>query len=186
MDVPVFFITLTAEVLPTLAVVMSIARPQRRIWPPSRQHAWGQYGMLILFGVSGAGVILLGILEWGSFSIPAWIRVAAGVPLWLVGNLLALWAVSALGAASTSGDAGTLIRRGPYGFSRNPQYLGFIIGLVGWALMSDSWLALAVSIAGIVPLAWVPLAEEPWLLERYGAAYAEYTRTVARFVPWWK
>jgi protein-S-isoprenylcysteine O-methyltransferase Ste14 len=186
MDILAFFITLTAEALTTLAVVISIACPRQRIWPPSRQRAWGQYCMLILFGVSGAGVILLGILDWGSFTIPVWIRAAAGAPLWLVGNLLALWAVSALGAASTSGAAGVLIRRGPYGFSRNPQYLGFIVGLVGWALMSDAWLALIVSIVGTVPLVLVPFAEEPWLLERYGAAYAEYRRTVPRFVPWWK
>jgi len=51
MDVLIFFITLTAQVLTTIAIVMSIARPQRRIWPPSRQRAWGQYCMLILFGV---------------------------------------------------------------------------------------------------------------------------------------
>ena len=43
MDVLIFFITLTAQVLTTIAIVMSIARPQRRIWPPSRQRAWGQY-----------------------------------------------------------------------------------------------------------------------------------------------
>jgi protein-S-isoprenylcysteine O-methyltransferase Ste14 len=179
-------ITLTAEVVTTLLVAVSIVLPQRRIWPPSRPRAWGQYGMLILFGVSGAGVILLGILEWGNFAIPAWIRVAAGVPLWLVGNLLALWAMAALGVAPTSGDEGALVRCGPYGFSRNPQYLGFIIGLVGWGLMANSALTLVASIVGIIPLALVPFVEEPWLLARHGAAYEEYRRTVPRFVPWWK
>jgi protein-S-isoprenylcysteine O-methyltransferase Ste14 len=181
-----FVITLTAEVVTTLLVAVSIVLPRQRIWPPSQQHAWGQYVMLILFIVSSVGVVLLGLVDWSRFIIPAWIRTAAGVPLWLIGNLLALWAMAALGVAPTSGDEGALVRRGPYGFSRNPQYLGFIIGLVGWALMANSALTLVASIVGIIPLALVPFAEEPWLLERYGAAYADYRRTVPRFVPWWK
>jgi len=182
MDILIFFITLTAEGLTTLAVVMSIARPQRRIWPPSQQHAWGQYAMLILFIVSAVGVILLGLVDWSRFIIPAWIRIAVGVPLWLTGNILALWAIAALGVTPTSGVEGALVRRGPYGFSRNPQYLGFIIGLIGWALMANSALTLIASLVGIIPLVLVPFAEEPWLLARHGAAYEEYKRTVPRFI----
>ena len=75
-----------------------------------------------------------------------------------------------------------LVRRGPYGLSRNPQYLGFIIGLIGWALMANSALTLIASIVGIISLVLVPFAEEPWLLARHGAAYEEYKRTVPRFV----
>ena len=138
--------------------------------------------MLILFIVSAGGVILLGLTDWSRSIIPAGIRIVVGVPLWLAGNILALWAIAALGVAPSSGDEGALVRRGPYGFSRNPQYLGFIIGLIGWALMADSALTLIASIVGIIPLVLVPLAEEPWLLDRHGAAYKEYKRTVPRFV----
>ena len=42
------------------------------------------------------------------------------------------------------------------------------------------------SSAGIIPLVPVPFAEEPWLLEKHGSAYAEYKRSVPRFVPRWK
>ena len=138
--------------------------------------------MLVLFIVSAGGVILLGLVDWSRFIIPAWIRIAVGVPLWLAGNILALWAIAALGVTPTSGDEGALVRRGPYGFSRNPQYLGFIIGLIGWALMANSALTLIASIVGIVPLVLVPFAEEPWLLARHGKAYEEYRRTVPRFI----
>ena len=182
MSAIIFFITLAAEALTTIAVIVSIALPQRRIWPCRQQHAWGQYAMLILFIISAGGVILLGILDWGNFSIPAWARVIAGGPLWLAGNALALWAIAALGIAPTSGDETTLIRKGPYSLSRNPQYVGFILGLVGWALMTNSALVLIVSLAGIIPLLLVPFAEEPWLLERHRSTYAEYKRTVPRFI----
>jgi protein-S-isoprenylcysteine O-methyltransferase Ste14 len=105
-----------------------------------------------------------------------------GVPFGLAGNALALWAIAALGMAPTSGDESTLVSRGPYRFSRNPQYVGFILALIGWGLITNSVLALIVSLAGIVPFLLVPLAEEPWLRERLGAAYADYQRTVPRFI----
>jgi len=185
MSLIILVITLAAEIVTTVLVVVSIALPQRRIWPPGQQHAWGQYVMLILFIVSAAGVVLLGLADWGRFVIPAWIRIAVGVPLWLAGNLLALWAMAALGVAPTAGDEGSLMRRGPYGFSRNPQYVGFIIGLIGWSLLANSALTLIASGVGIIPLVLVPFAEEPWLLARHGAAYEEYRRAVPRFV-WFK
>jgi protein-S-isoprenylcysteine O-methyltransferase Ste14 len=178
----IFYITLTAEALTTLAVIVSIVSPKRRIWPPARPQAWGRYFMLALFFACGAGVILLGILDWGSFVIPLWARLAAGLPLSLAGNGLALWAVIALGLAPTLGEQGAPVRRGPYRFSRNPQYVGFILALVGWGLLTNSALALAASLAGVVPLVLVPFAEEPWLRERMGEPYIAYMRSVARFI----
>ena len=177
-----FIITLSAEVLTTTALAMSIANPQLRIWPPSLQHAEGQFIMLTIFTVSGAGVILLGVLDWNRFIVPLCVRVGIGLPLWLAGNALSTWAVSTLGIAQTSGKESALVQCGPYRFSRNPQYIGFVWALVGWTLMTNSALVLIVSLAGILPLLLVPFAEEPWLLERHGSAYAEYKRTVPRFI----
>jgi protein-S-isoprenylcysteine O-methyltransferase Ste14 len=185
MSLIILVITLAAEMVTTLLVIASIVLPQKRIWPPRQPQAAGQYVMLLLFIVSAMGVVLLGLAEWGRFIIPAWLRVVVGVPLWLAGDLLALWAMAALGVAPTAGDEGALVRRGPYGFSRNPQYLGFIIGLVGWGLTANSALTLIATSVGIIPLVLVPFAEEPWLLAHHGAAYEEYRRAVPRFV-WFK
>jgi protein-S-isoprenylcysteine O-methyltransferase Ste14 len=178
----IFLITLGAEVLTIIALVISIALPQRRIWPPCQRHSWNQYYILVLFIVSGAGMILLGMLDWGSFIIPSCVRVVIGFPLWLVGNILAIWAIAILGISPTSGDEGALVYRGPYCFSRNPQYFGFILALVGWALMTNSAFVLNLALVGIIPLLLVPFAEESWLLEKHGLAYAEYKRTVPRFI----
>ncbi|MBI4732005.1 MAG: isoprenylcysteine carboxylmethyltransferase family protein [Chloroflexi bacterium] len=176
-----FLVSMASEILTTLAVVVSIALPRHRIWPPRQRHDWGQYAMLILFNTSAVGVFLLGILDWGNFSIPAWARLLAGVPLWLAGNALALRAIAALGLASTAGGGTALLRQGPYCRSRNPQYLGFILALTGWTLMTDSALVLIAASAGFLPLLLVPFAEEPWLLEKHGAAYSAYMKAVPRF-----
>lgn len=178
----ILLITLAAEILTTIAVIVSIAVPQRRLWPPVRPHAWGRYFLLALFSISAGGVILLGILDWDDFIFPAWARMLVGLPLGLVGNALSIWAILALGFTNTTGEKNALICRGPYRFSRNPQYVGFIIALVGWALMTNSTSAFMASMAGILPLVMVPFAEEPWLHQRYGAAYEAYIRSVRRFI----
>jgi len=124
MDSFIFIITLAAETLTTLVVVISILALRQRIWPPNERKAWGKPVMLILFNVTAGSVILLGLLDWNNYIIPIWARVAIGLPVWLAGNILATWAVITLGLAHTSDEAGALIRRGPYRTSRNPQYLG--------------------------------------------------------------
>jgi protein-S-isoprenylcysteine O-methyltransferase Ste14 len=181
-DRAVFSVTLGAEVLSAVAVVVSITLPGWRIWPPRHKGSRTAYLMWLLFGTSAAGVISLGIIDWGSLDLPPWFRWAAGVPLWSGGNVIAVWAMVVLGMGSTLGGERGLIRRGPYGFSRNPQYVGFLMGLIGWAIVTNSRLTLAASLVGVIPLVLVPFAEEPWLKERHSAAYEEYRRTVPRFV----
>jgi len=63
MNFIILVITLTAEMVTTLLVIVSIAWPQRRIWPPGQPRARGQYVMLILFIVSAVGVVLLGLAD---------------------------------------------------------------------------------------------------------------------------
>jgi len=72
--------------------------------------------MLILFNLSAAEWSFSESWIGGSFIIPAWIRLAVGVPLWLAGDLLALWAIWALGAAPTYGGEGALVCRGRTAF----------------------------------------------------------------------
>jgi len=108
-------------------------------------------------------------------------RYRVGLPLWLAGNTLASWGLLTLGLAASFGGDGALIRHGPYRYSRNPQYLGFMISLVGWGILSGSPLTIAASLFGIVPLILVAFAEEPWLAAKYPIGYQDYKHTVTRF-----
>jgi protein-S-isoprenylcysteine O-methyltransferase Ste14 len=181
-DVALLYVTLAAKVLITVLVVISIALPQRRIWPPPRPRSWEGTLTWLLFITSGAGTVCLGIVDWGGLALAPWIRFAVGAPLWCAGNVLALWAMAVLGIAPSFGEEGQLVRRGPYRFSRNPQYVGFMAALVGWAFVAGSGLTLVASLVGTIPLVLVPFAEEPWLATRLGAAYEEYRRSVPRFI----
>ena len=138
--------------------------------------------MWLLFLGSAGGVGALGIIEWGELTLPPWIRFVAGTFLAFTGHGLAVWAMVVMGIATSFGGEGTLIRRGPYRFSRNPQYVGFVSALIGWGFLTSSGLTLIASSVGIIPLILVPFAEEKRLVARHGAAYEGYKRAVPRFV----
>jgi protein-S-isoprenylcysteine O-methyltransferase Ste14 len=95
---------------------------------------------------------------------------------------LAIRGVTCLGIKNTTGSSTGLVIKGPYRWTRNPQYLGFMLGLLGWGLMSGSTYTLIAGIAGWVPLYLVPRTEEPWLLEKYGSQYQEYLHCVPRYL----
>lgn len=175
-------VTLAAEMLAAASVIFSVAFPDRRIWPPPRQPSWQSYFMWFCFILSSGGIVALGILDWSNPGLARWIRLTVGIPLWLAGNGLGLWAIAALGLAPTFGSEGTLVRRGPYHFSRNPQYVGYIAALIGWAVLASSALTSLVALVGAIALILAPLAEEPCLLRKYGSAYEEYRRAVPRFM----
>jgi protein-S-isoprenylcysteine O-methyltransferase Ste14 len=138
--------------------------------------------MWFLFDISTIGIIVVGILDWGSLSLHRWLQTVVGVPLTAGGIAFALWSIVVLGPSSTYGNEGVLILRGPYRISRNPQYLGFMAALIGWSIVTSSWATILVALVWIVPLLLVPFAEEPWLLQRHGSEYEEYLRKVPRFV----
>ena len=177
-----FWLIITAQILVMISIVFSILFPARRIWPPNEPSSWINYSMWFLFDISTIGIIVLGILDWGSLASASWIQIVFGAPLSIGGLGFALWSISILGLSSTYGNEGPLVLRGPYRFSRNPQYLGFIVALIGWAIITSSKATTLAALVFIVPMILIPFAEEPWLLQKHGAEYEEYMRKVPRFV----
>ncbi|MGH7567299.1 MAG: hypothetical protein ACREK2_10760, partial [Gemmatimonadota bacterium] len=49
-------------------------------------------------------------------------------------------------------------------------------------LVSDSWRVAMLGVGGIACLLLAPLAEERWLVDRYGDAYEVYRRRVRRLL----
>lgn len=112
--------------------------------------------------------------------------VPVGLALVLIGEALRLWGVHHIGAVSrTRADRlGPLIASGPFGYVRNPLYLGNIGVWLGFALSTRAlWIApvigalLALEYHAIV--AW----EERLLESRMGDRYRAYTQRVPRWLP---
>lgn len=166
-----------------LAVMLwSILRPNQRIWPPQRYGPLVKVCVwvptLIIFGV----IIGLGVLGWNDVNLSAWLRFGIGLPLIIVGHVSVWREVAAFGINQTGGATGTLRTTGLYQYSRNPQYVADIAMIVGWLLLSASFIALPLGIIGILILATAPFAEEPWLREQYGEEYDAYAAKVRRFI----
>lgn len=175
-------ITLAAQLVLYLFTGVSLLAPRHRIWPPPSRQSWQFYATWFLSWVTLSGVFLLAVLGDNSLGLPRWLRLGAGLPLLLLGSAILLWGFRELTIHTTLGLEGTLIRGGPYRWSRNPQYVGTCLYLASLVLLSGSHLA-AIGCAAVA--AWflaAPFIEEPWLAERYGAEYAAYRRAVPRFV----
>jgi protein-S-isoprenylcysteine O-methyltransferase Ste14 len=175
-----FWIVSGAVLLNGATVVLSIVRPDLRVWPPPRRDSWQFVYNGVLSYTGLLGVVALGLVDRDSLACHHWTRLLIGALLMGCGGF-ALWAYLTLGAHASSGLGSELVTTGPYRYSRNPQYVGTIPTVLGWAILCDSVLAL---VAALLVSAWfvlVPLAEEPWCREHLGAAYEAYAARVPRF-----
>lgn len=76
-----------------------------------------------------------------------------------------------------------LVTTGPFRFSRNPFYLGFVLIAAGFALRWGDlwgWLAVAALLRMLDRLAIA--REEAYLARRFGAAYRQYRAKVRRWI----
>lgn len=183
MIIILFWFTLSQFAIISTLIIISIRSPHFTFWPPNPTRPLSHTLFPVLFITSSISLIILGFLDWNYTGIPAGVRYGAGVPLWLLGMGLALWAISVLGVKRAVGKSDGLEIRGPYRFTRNPQYLGFIISLAGWVMVTSSLFTFIGSLAALVPLLLVPRLEESWLLERFGSDYVEYLSTTPPFFP---
>ena len=177
-----FLLVVIAQILATISIVFSILFPAHRIYPPDKSSSWKLYFMWFLFDISTIGIVVIGILDRGSLALSPWMPMVIGLPLSLGGIGFGLWSIIILGPSSTYGNEGPLILRGPYRISRNPQYVGLIVAIIGWSIVTSSWTTMLAVLVWLVPLILIPFAEEPWLLQRHGSEYEEYLWKVPRFL----
>ncbi|MFW9897101.1 MAG: methyltransferase family protein [Candidatus Thorarchaeota archaeon] len=180
----VFSISLIGNIIITLELIYIILKSKRkiRVFPPQNKHSLQFWIYWILVTISYGNIFLLCILDWDSFIFQLWLRLPFGVFLIIIGLIIMLWGAWSLNISSSMGLQKTLIVRGLYKYSRNPQYIGNILLLIGIIIVSNSALTLVVGILGIFWTILLPFAEEPWLREQFGEKYKEYCKKVRRFL----
>ncbi|MBM3791963.1 MAG: isoprenylcysteine carboxylmethyltransferase family protein [Acidobacteria bacterium] len=107
-----------------------------------------------------------------------------GVIIGLAGIAFCLAGVSAFRSASNVFclDAGELTATGLYRRNRNPQYLGWFLFVLGFALNDWSLWCLAALAVIAVSLHLLVLVEEEHLLRVFGEPYREFCRRVPRYI----
>lgn len=165
-----------------LATLAATLLTDRRFWPTGGDRGkhllhWGSVA------VFDAAALVVAALTWNSWLLGRPASLVAGVALAAAGGLVFAYSGRAMSPAETTGKrADALYTEGPYARSRNPQYVGMLVGLVGAALAANS---LPFAVLAALHAAWVvllPFAEEPWLRARFGDEFAAYCERVPRFV----
>ncbi len=136
------------------------------------------------------GSIGLGLLVhwlWPVQLLPASVSVPTGVLVVLVAGVLFISAVRTFRKASTPipGNRPTtsIVRSGPYGFSRNPIYLAFTLFQVGLAAWVNSLGVLLTLLPALALMALVVIPrEERYLEARFPSEYLPYKRAVRRWI----
>jgi protein-S-isoprenylcysteine O-methyltransferase Ste14 len=97
------------------------------------------------------------------------------------------WAITTMTWAGsnvpTSRPTMAIVDTGPYRFTRNPIYLGMVLGLVGLAIAFNTlWLLLALLPFALVIRYGVIAREEVYLERKFGDVYRGYRARVRRWL----
>jgi protein-S-isoprenylcysteine O-methyltransferase Ste14 len=154
--------------------VESDGGPAFRMWPP----------------VAVGGPLVLGLLLSWWVGDPLAASPGTARSGWLLVAAFAVWNGWALGtiarhrtALLPGAETTVVIDRGPFAWSRNPLYLGLLVGSAGVGLLAGSVWALVA-----LPLEWALLRwgavvpEEQYLTAKFGATYTDYTGRVRRWL----
>jgi protein-S-isoprenylcysteine O-methyltransferase Ste14 len=115
---------------------------------------------------------------------------ALGIVGWLLaggGMALFLWALGLFARARTGillqKPARELVARGPYAWSRNPQYVGFVAIYLGATLVANAWWPLMLLLPVVLTVDAVVIgAEEHHMHAVFGPDYDAYRRRVRRWL----
>ena len=134
-------------------------------------------------------IVVMGLVCWATGSehyIPypynligmVWLAVGLGMAFW--GSRL----FKKLGTnIMTFAEPGVMVTGGLYKFSRNPMYLGFVIALLGVAILfQGSIISFAVVLVFfVVSDRWYIRYEEAEMLKKFGQQYEEYCAHTRRW-----
>ncbi|WP_225678364.1 methyltransferase family protein [Bradyrhizobium hereditatis] len=100
---------------------------------------------------------------------------------------LVAWAITTMTRAGsnvpTNLPSTTIVDTGPYRFTRNPIYLGMVLGLMGLAIAFNSlWLLMMLVPFALVIRYGVVAREEAYLERKFGDVYRRYCAQVRRWL----
>ncbi len=171
------------ELIYVLLFILTIKLPRFRFWPPPSAWSWQFILAWLMVGLVGLCGIWLGFLDLDSgFRFDFRIRLPLAGIIFVFGNTMGGWGNLALGLRGTLGLGDQLVIKGVYQYTRNPQYIGDSLNIIGFMLLINSWMVWVIGILALGLNALAPYTEEPWLEEHFGESYREYKRQVPRFV----
>src|SRR5215510_1747793 len=120
--------------------------------------------------------------------IPAVVPAAwLGAMVFVLALALFAWAIATMSRAGTNVPSTrpttTIVDTGPFRYTRNPIYVGMMLGLIGLAVAFNSlWLLLMLVPFALVIRYVVVASEEAYLERKFGDAYRSYCARVRRWL----
>ena len=110
-----------------------------------------------------------------------------GALVFVLALALLAWAIVTMTRAGsnvpTNRPTTTIVESGPYRFTRNPIYLGMVLGLIGLGIAFNSlWLLIALLPFALVIRYGVVAREEAYLERKFGDVYRGYRSRVRRWL----
>jgi protein-S-isoprenylcysteine O-methyltransferase Ste14 len=110
-----------------------------------------------------------------------------GAMVFVLALALVAWAITTMTRAGsnvpTNLPSTTIVDTGPYRFTRNPIYLGMVLGLIGLAIAFNSlWLLMMLVPFALVIRYGVVAREEAYLERKFGDVYRRYCARVRRWL----
>jgi len=177
-----FLVALVFLYILLIGVTWSVIFPKKRIWPPPKKASLQYIISWISFYIVFSLNFIFLFIDWDSWIFLSPFRFYIAIPLIILGSMLVTWGVITLGTKNTSGVKDRFIIKGPYRYTRNPQYLGDIILFFGIIIFANSIYLLITYVLLSLVFIITPWAEESWLEDQYGEVYQKYKRLTPRFL----
>lgn len=150
-----------------------------QFWPPPSKKSWQHRVFLLLFRSFFYFLVALTVVHFDS-RVGIFILVS-GFALASIGFGFAIYITLRMGWKNAFGEKQGLVTSGWFSHSRNPVYVGSWIGMLGWAIIGNSYQVTVLLILWAFTYLLAPFLEEPWLEQCYGEEYKVYKSKVPRF-----
>ena len=152
----------------------------------SEDHAHVKIAPPVLFLIHLLLAFGLGWLVRLPIASMLWVNIV-GVLFVVIGIALPFFAIREFNAAQTTVSpfdaSSNVVSSGPYRFTRNPIYLGFICLLIGFPLMMSNYWGLILSPVFMTLLYFLVIRHEEAYLERkFGQGYLAFKSKVRRWL----
>ena len=148
---------------------------------------------LLIFGAFTTLFVLAALLVDRLLNLPGLVpegaRLPVTIPLIAVGVALTAWSafhfLRIKGTPVPFNPPPTVVKTGPYRYSRNPMVVGVFLLLfgIGFAINSVSLVCLFTPLYVLINVWELSKIEEPELARRLGEEYIEYRRRTPMFLP---
>jgi protein-S-isoprenylcysteine O-methyltransferase Ste14 len=145
--------------------IVAVAIPTLLVWLYGTNVGWGLASPLSALPVLAGGALIFVALR-----------------LWL--ETVRLFASVGEGTLAPWDPTRKLVVRGPYRRVRNPMISAVAFVLLGEGLaLGTTAVLIEFGVFALINAIFIPLAEEPDLVRRFGDEYEEYRRAVPRWIP---